>query len=85
MRNEWFFFFFKFENFDAENQIKTHPPAEICQQKRREHNLFGKIIPQTHNILFKPTETPRQEYKKNTKKRPCARAIYHPYTFSSTQ
>jgi len=25
MRNEWFFFFFKFENFDAENQIKTHP------------------------------------------------------------
>ena len=52
--------------------------------ERNEKYKIGKIVPQTHNIVFKPTETLAKNTKKIQKNIP-ARAIYHPYTFSSTQ
>ena len=43
--------------------------------ERNEKYKIGKIVPQTHNIVFKPTET----LAKNTKKHPCARDISSVY------
>ena len=96
MRNEWFFFFFKFENFvtHAENQIKTHhPPQQKFASRKGENTIIylAKVYHKPTTTYFSnPLMNPSPlEYKKNTSKKTSslrACAIYHPsYTFSSTQ